>query len=330
MTSTKLHENNTDDANKMSELLQPEKKFNVLETRKNLTQQKKIEKLIGTAPTSYERLPMLEVVFDRFVRRLTTTLRNRITDSVVISIREIFSQRWEEYLQNDAKKSLYVVFKADEWNGSGVLVLESKLFYSLIDSLLGGRKEKNAFLSNRDHYTEIEKALIKPILHEILTSFAESFYPLCKVDFAFERLETNTRFVAVSRPMDGVVRLSFNIQIEENIGKADFILPYAMLEPIRDTLLQQYMGEKLGHDTVWENHLVQELWKTHINIDVVLGEQEIDFNKITNFSPGDKIFLRRLSENFVSVRSGGKDLFTAKMGQRRGGVAISIENSFIE
>src|SRR5690242_6284510 len=41
-----------------------------------------IQAIINSSLVSYERLPMLEVVFDRLVRVLTTSLRNFTSDNV--------------------------------------------------------------------------------------------------------------------------------------------------------------------------------------------------------------------------------------------------------
>ena len=37
------------------------------------------------------------------------------------------------------------------------------------------------------------------------------------------------------------------------------LLPYATIEPIRNVLLQMFMGEKFGRDPIWEGHLATEI-----------------------------------------------------------------------
>ena len=44
-----------------------------------------IRAIINSALVSYERLPMLEIVFDRLVRLMTTSLRNFTSDNVEVS-----------------------------------------------------------------------------------------------------------------------------------------------------------------------------------------------------------------------------------------------------
>ena len=61
--------------------------------------------------------------------------------------------------------------------------------------------------------------------------------------------------------------------MEDRGGRTELLLPYATLEPIRKLLLQQFMGEKFGRDSIWESHLATELWSTKVEIDAILDEQ---------------------------------------------------------
>src|SRR5512142_356523 len=45
-----------------------------------------IRAIINSALVSYERLPMLEIVFDRLVRYMTTSLRNFTSDHVEVRL----------------------------------------------------------------------------------------------------------------------------------------------------------------------------------------------------------------------------------------------------
>jgi flagellar motor switch protein FliM len=45
-----------------------------------------IQAIVNSALVSYERLPMLEVVFDRLVRMMSTSLRNFTSDNVDVSL----------------------------------------------------------------------------------------------------------------------------------------------------------------------------------------------------------------------------------------------------
>ena len=50
-----------------------------------------IQAIVDSAMVSYERLPMLEIVFDRLLRMMSTSLRNLTSDNVEVSLDSITS-----------------------------------------------------------------------------------------------------------------------------------------------------------------------------------------------------------------------------------------------
>ena len=99
-----------------------------------------IRAIIDSAMVSYERLPMLEIVFDRLVRLMTTSLRNFTSDNVEVSLDRITSVRFGDYLNSIPLPAILAVFKAEEWDNFGLATVNSSLIYSIIDVLLGGRR----------------------------------------------------------------------------------------------------------------------------------------------------------------------------------------------
>ena len=99
-----------------------------------------IRAIVDFAMVSYERLPMLEIVFDRLVRLLTTSLRNFFSDNVEVSLTDITSVRFGDYSTRSRCRRILAVFKAEEWDNFGLITVDSTLAYSVIDVLLGGRR----------------------------------------------------------------------------------------------------------------------------------------------------------------------------------------------
>ena len=58
----------------------------------------------------------------------------------------------------------------------------------------------------------------------------------------------NPRFAAVSRMSNACILARLRVDMEDRGGKIELLLPYATLEPVRELLLQQFMGEKFGRD----------------------------------------------------------------------------------
>ena len=248
-----------------------------------------IRAIIDSALVSYERLPMLEVVFDRLVRMMSTSLRNFTSDNVEVSIDSITSIRFGDYLNSIPLPAMLSVFKAEEWDNHGLLTIDSALIYSIVDVLLGGRRGTAAMRIEGRPYTTIERNLVERLVAVVLADLSGAFDPLSPVNFRFDRLETNPRFATIGRPANAAVLARLRIDMEDRGGRLEVLLPYATLEPVREILLQGFLGEKFGRDSIWEAHLAGELWHTHVPIQAILDTVEMSLRQVLEWQVGTRI-----------------------------------------
>ncbi len=283
-----------------------------------------IRAIIDSAMVSYERLPMLEIVFDRLVRLLTTSLRNFTSDNVEVSLDRITSVRFGDYLNSIPLPAILAVFKAEEWDNFGLATVNSSLIYSIIDVLLGGRRGQSAVRVEGRPYTTIETNLVKRMIELVLEDAELAFNPLSPVKFNIDRLETNPRFAAISRPANAAILVRLRIDMEDRGGNIELLLPYATIEPIRATLLQMFMGEKFGRDPIWEDHLATEIGQAQISVDAVLYEARLPLRKMLSLSVGDTLALEIRPDALVSVRCGDVTVTEGRMGKVGDRVSVRV------
>lgn len=281
--------------------------------------------LVNSALVNYERLPMLEVVFDRLVRMMSTSLRNFTSDNVEVSLDQISSVRFGDYLNSIPLPAMLSVFKAEEWDNYGLMVVDSALIYSIVDVLLGGRRGTAAMRIEGRPYTTIERNLVERMVHVVLSDLSAAFDPLSPVVFRFDRLETNPRFATIARPANAAVLAKLRIDMEDRGGRLELLIPYATLEPVRELLLQMFMGEKFGRDSIWETHLASELWMTEVQISAVLDEMTVQLYDVLNWKVGTRILLNATPDDSIQLRCGDVAMFDGRMGRKGGHIAVRIE-----
>jgi flagellar motor switch protein FliM len=285
-----------------------------------------IQSLINSNEVTYERLPMLEIVFDRLERMLTTSVRNFTSENVDINLEDIKAQRFGDYLNSVPLPAMLSVFKAIEWDNYGLIVVDSPMIYSIVDVLLGGRRGTAPMRIEGRPYTTIEANLIERLIRLILADLTLAFAPITKVEFRFERMETNPRFAAIARPGNACVVFKLRIDMEDRGGTIEFLLPYATLEPARDVLLQMFMGEKFGRDSIWEGHLARELMVTQIELQAVLDEQTVTLGQAMGFRVGTVLQLGCAPNAPVQLRCGGVPMLTGRLGRIRDRLAIEVQD----
>ncbi|NHN87915.1 flagellar motor switch protein FliM [Acetobacter conturbans] len=288
-----------------------------------------LERIIGSGLVTYERLPMLEVVFDRLMRVVSSSLRNFTNDNVDVSLDGINSLRFGDYLNSARTSCIFAVFKAEEWENYGLMVIDSALTYSIVDVLLGGARNPRPLNVEGRPHTTIERALVEKMVKVILSDLSIGFDPICAVNFKFERLEVNARFAAICRSSNAVFLTRMRVEMDDRGGNIDVLLPYATLEPVRDLLVQQFMGEKFGRDSVWETNLGDHLRDTDVVVDAVLAEQTMKFSDVANLAPGSVLILDQEIGASIELRCGTVPLFSGKAGRKKDKMAIRIEDDLL-
>ncbi len=284
-----------------------------------------MERLLLSGIVAYERLPMLEIVFDRLVRTMSTSLRNFTSDNVEVVFRGLASMRFGDYLETIPNPSILGVFKAEQWDNYGLVMVDAPLIYSMVDVLLGGRPTSvSASVVDRS-FTTIERQLVERMIDVLLRDLSDAFAPLTEVRFRFDRLEVIGRFATISRGSNAAAVANLRVNMDGRGGVMQILLPYATLEPVRELLLQQYMGETLGRDSIWETHLAEELRQTDIVLDAVLDEQVMDFATILALRVGDTLPLNVSPGTPVQLRCGPIPIFEGRTGRRGTRLAVLID-----
>jgi flagellar motor switch protein FliM len=216
------------------------------------------------------------------------------------------------------------VFKAEEWDNYGLLTIDSALIYSIVDVLLGGRRGTAAMRIEGRPYTTIERNLVERLVAVVLSDLSGAFDPLSPVTFRFDRLETNPRFATIGRPANAAVLARLRVDMEDRGGRLEVLLPYATLEPVREILLQGFLGEKFGRDSIWEAHLAGELWHTTVPIQAILDTIEMPLRAVLDWHVGMRIALTATVESDVRLVCGDLQMFIGKMGRRAGNIAVRV------
>jgi flagellar motor switch protein FliM len=283
-----------------------------------------IQAIVDSGSVAYERLPMLEIIFERLVRLLSTSLRNFFTDNVEVTLESIRSVRFGDYINSISQPALLSVFKAEEWDNFGLITIESALIYSTLDTMFGGKRGQPAPRIDGRPFTSIEIRMIRRVIELVLSDAEAAFKPLSPVRFTVDRVESNPRFVSISRPANAAIRVELKFDMEGRGGALHLLLPYATIEPIRELLLESFMGEKLGRDPTWENHLATEVWQADVDVTCVLHETQLPLKRVMKLEIGDTLMFDVRPDAKVSLRCGDFIVTEGRIGRVDDKIAVQV------
>lgn len=273
---------------------------------------------------SYERLPMLEVVYDRMVRTFATSMRNLTSDAIEITLEDISSIRFGDFVNRIALPAMIGVFRVEEWRNYGLITVESSLIYSVVDALLGGRRSGARPMIDGRAFTGIETGLVARMLKLALDDFATSLRPIAETTIDLERIETSPRFVSIAGSTNICAVATLRVDMDGRGGCFTMLLPYASIEPVRHLLGQRFLGDKLGPENIWGAHMEAVIRATEVSVDVLLGETAVPLGVARDLRVGQTLSLGTSPDKPLELQVGGIVLGRAQVGQRRGNVAVRL------
>lgn len=281
--------------------------------------------LVGGSTVRRQRLPMLEVVFERLQRLLSASLRDLAAGRVELVLERITARRFGEHLESLPRPVPIAVVRAVEWDGSFLVTLDRPLAFAVVDVALGGRRSAAPLAIEARPFTSIELALLERFVRLVSADLAQAFAPIAEIRFALERIETDPRFVAVSRPTEVCALLRLGVALDGRGGGLDLLFPFGTLEPVRDRLAQSFPGERFGHDPIWQRHLAGRVREATVELEAVLEEPALTLRRLLELRPGSVLGLSARPDAPVVLCCNGVPMFKGKLGRVDDRVSVRVE-----
>ncbi len=235
-------------------------------------------------------LPLLEVVHSRFSQRFRGTLSSSLRKMVDVSPNPLGTIRFSEFQRSLPVPTSMHLFKMEPLRGIGILVIESRLVFSLIEALFGGSGTGSTKIEGRD-FTPIEKKMIDKVVQMALANLMEAWEDVYPIKTEFVRSESNPLVVNVVPGEELLVSVKFEIELNKPLGSITICVPISSFQSIRSKLAGGYRNEDFKVDPVWANNLREKLSETPIELDVRLGSTQLAVKDLMNLKKGDIIVL---------------------------------------
>ena len=268
------------------------------------------------------RMPTLEIIHDRFVRMFRLTLSSALRKVVDISVRSTELIKFGEFLKTLPVPSSLNLFRMTPLRGNAIMVLETRLVFTLIDLFFGGTGELEVKAEGRD-FSAIEQRMIKRVVISALEDLQQSWRPVFPVQITYTRSEVNPQFVAIV-PHSEVVVVTFDVEMGRAPMSVTFCIPYSMIEPIRAKLNAGFQSDQNEVDTTWLNRFRTNLQGAKVEVIAELGRTEMPVRKFLDLKEGDIVQLEQEVDNPLEVTVEGITKFKGFQGSYKGHQAIKV------
>ena len=268
------------------------------------------------------RMPVLEIVNDRFSRLCTNALSNIVRKRVEVNPISIDMTKFGDFMRSLPVPTSINIFKMDPLRGNAIMVVDARLVFALVESFFGGQGSQPK-IEGRE-FTRIEQAIVDRVIKIALENMEDSWRPVHDVSMELIRSEINPQFAAIVPPSDVVVVITFEVELETAIGTLTICLPYATIEPIRSKLHASFQTERLEVDHAWVARLKERLMETPVELKVRFGNTHITSNQLLQLRVGDVILLNTDTDDLLEVTVAGVSKFWGIGGTVKGNKAFQI------
>ncbi len=271
------------------------------------------------------RMPTLEMTNEKFARFFRASLSSLLRKMVSVSALSIDTIKYGDFLKTLPVPTSLHLFRIDPLRGNAIVVVESKVIFTLVDIVFGGSGREVFKVEGRE-FTAIENSLIKKVVLSALLDLEKAWKTLLDARMTYQRSEINPQFAHIVPLTDVVIVVNFEIEMDYTSGVMSLCIPYSTLEPIRDKLQAGFQSDQLEVDKDWEKRLKEELMSSSLELVAQLGCTHLLTRDVRDLKVGDVIVLDRYASDSIDVYVDGIPKFKAYPGVHRGNQALQIQH----
>jgi len=268
------------------------------------------------------RLPTLEMINDRFARYFRVSFFNMLRKSPEISVNGIEMIKFSEYIHTLFVPTSLSLIKMAPLRGTGLIMLDPKLVFLLVDNFFGGDGTIHAKIEGRE-FTNTELRVIEKVVQMCFTDLVKAWAPVMSVEYNYHDHEVNPHMANIVSPTEVIVVSNFHVELDGGGGDLHIVYPYSMIEPIRTVLDAGVQSDHGDLDERWSILLKEELMHAKINMQGLFVEKELPVSELINFKAGDIIPIEMPEQ--VVLLAEDMPIIRGQYGEHQGNTAVKVE-----
>lgn len=266
------------------------------------------------------RMPTLEMINERFARYTRISLFNLLRRNADVSAGGVQIMKFGEYIHTLYVPTSLNLVKVRPLRGTGLFILDARLVFKLVDNFFGG-EGRHAKIEGRE-FTPTENRIVQRVLSQVFHDMQEAWNPVLEIDFNYLSSEVNPAMANIVSPSEVVVVSTFHIELDGGGGDLHMVLPYSMIEPIRDVLDSGVQSDMDDRDERWTNALQEDIKEVEVPVNSMVCRRRISLGEVAKFKAGDIIPMEMPKQ--LTVTANGVPIYKATLGTRDGKLALRV------
>lgn len=269
------------------------------------------------------RLPSLEMINERFARRLGISVFNIVKKTADVTVCDLKMQKFGEYMTYLASPSNINSVRISQLDATSLVVMSRSLVDWFVDLYFGGSARPTEG-EPRTTFTPTEIRLVKKVLEYVFADLKAAWEPVADLDFSYTGSESTPRFASFFSPSEIVLVSEFKVlgEEEEEYGRLDLMLPFSALEPFKEALDSGLQSDQAEKHQRWKQALSDRLENATIELRSEIAKSKMKLRELSRLRPGDIIPIEMSKE--ILVKAKDTPVFTGVFGTHKGVNAIRV------
>ena len=275
---------------------------------------------------SKEYLSTITMVFEDYAKLVSNLLSTQLRKPVEAKIAAIEQVSFDEFVHSVPRFTLMGVFESSPLKGLQIIEINPQFSLQMIELLCGFNDiSSEAALKKKSSFTDIEMSLLEDILNQLLRSFKVAWQDIKDIDVSLVDTETKPQLLQTMSPNEPVVLLTLALTIENQRTFINMCIPYLFFEDILDKLsFKNWFHSGKEVDASERGQLASNLDKVPVDIEVILGESQMDVSDFLGMEVGDIIQMDDKTTKPLTMYVESKPYFKVKPGRTENRLAVEI------
>jgi flagellar motor switch protein FliM len=266
------------------------------------------------------QLPLLEIVAKNFAERGAAALSQLLGRDASMQFDCVESVKSADLQASLPVPASLAVVRLKPLSGSGYISVEPALLLTLLDGFFGGTGRANA--DPQAVAAPAAQRFLALMLRRFSPEWSAAWAPVAPLELEPVKQETNPRLVQLGAPLESVTVVSFTVEFAARSGSISWLLPDALLGPIRETLAGDGGAAPSRKQEPWAPQFTAALQDALLDTRAVLAQAQISLRELVSLSPGDIIPIDTPQQ--ATLLAGDVPLYHGRFGISQGRNALKI------
>lgn len=275
-----------------------------------------------------EYVNTLHMIFEDFSKVSSNVLSTLLRSTINLNLASIEQISYDEFIHSVPRFTLLGLFHSEPLKGIQILEINPQLCMLIVELLCGGvdiGKQDNLFVKAKDSFTDIELILLKEIVVEMTKIYENVWKDIIELQTEFDELDSNPQLLQNMSPNEPVVMITFTVRIGGIDSFINICVPYVFFEGLTDKLsFHNWFDSNQEYSANDERNLKQSMNNIPLDLQVVLGESEIELSNFLHLEPGDILKLDSKINEPLDSYVGGSPYYSVKLGKKNNQIAIEL------